>query len=378
MLQYPWHPHKTLYTEENAGANFFRRRAFATLTEAKIYQDLGIQDQITNTLKYQISDVIHTAIQNSVRHVTDLETRSLVDARIPSSANHDNTLRFLIAFLYEKQLGYPEVLKYAPITQITNPSYPYRVSFISRKIYSEIVKWNSRAGKIVEIMEDASDKVGSALAQNPDFIRNAALIAVGDKIGLELTTKANAISFNIGEQSDQGNTISRTLAANTSFFMEKASDFRIAGARANNTDTLTLTSKNGPNEITVTTNRVPVRSVLAKDASKVLITAEVQGSVVSTKPIEVPTTTRELPDITDLEVAEVQSVNIDGLFNGIRTNVTAVSADISKVTVSVNEGQTSMGVTGVAIGTTTITVTGTNEAGTASVSFDVTIIAASE
>ena len=378
MLQYPWHPHKTLYTEENASSSYFRRRTFKTLTEAKIYQELGIQNCITNTLKYQINDVIHLAVRNSVRHVTDPETNSLVTNRIPSSANHDNTLRFLIAFLYEKQLGYSEILKYVPITEIPSSIYRYRVNFIARKMYLEVVKWNSRAGKIVEIMEDASNKVGSALAQNPDFIRNAALIAVGDKIGLELTTKANAISFNIGETSDQGNTISRTLAANTSFFMEKASDFRIAGTPANNTDTLTLTSKNGPNEITVTTNRIPVKSVLAKDASKVLITAEVQGSVVSTKPIEVPTTTRELPDITDLEVAEVQSVNIDGLFNGIRTNVTAVSADISKVTVSVNEGQTSMGVTGVAIGTTTITVTGTNEAGTASVSFDVTIIAASE
>ena len=227
-------------------------------------------------------------------------------------------------------------------------------------------------------MEDAVDKVGGPLAQNADFIRNAALIDLSEKTGLQLTSKANAISFNIGETSDQGNTISRTLAANTSFFMEKANDFRVAGTRANNTDTLVLTSKNGPNEITVTTGSTIVKSVLAKDATKTLINAELMGSVVTTQPIEVPTSTRELPDITDLEVAEVQSVNIDGLFTGIRVNKTAVSSDISKVTVSVNEGQTSMGITGIAIGTTTVTVTGTNEAGAVSVSFDVTIIAASE
>ena len=198
------------------------------------------------------------------------------------------------------------------------------------------------------------------------------------KTGIEITSKANAISFNVGETSDQGNTISRTLAANSSFLMEKASDFRVAGTRANNTDTLKIVSKNGPNEITVTTNRIPVKSVLAKDAEKTLVNTELMGSVVSTQPIEVPVATRSLPDIGDLEVAEVQSVNLIGLFSGIRVNVTASSASDSIATVSVNENTTSMGVTGVAVGTTTISVTGTNEAGAVSVTFDLTIIAAEE
>ena len=85
-----------------------------------------------------------------------------------------------------------------------------------------------------------------------------------------------------------------------------------------------------------------------------------------------------MPDIGDLEVAEVQSVNLIGLFTGLRVNVTASSADENIATVAVNENTTSMGVTGVAIGTTKITVTGTNEAGAVSVDFDLTIIAASD
>ena len=105
-----------------------------------------------------------------------------------------------------------------------------------------VPQWSNRAVKIVDIMKTASTKVGE-LSQNADAIRNAALIDLGEKTGLQMTSLANKISFNIGETSDQGNTVSRTLAANTSFFVEKASDFRIAGTRANNTDTLTLDIK---------------------------------------------------------------------------------------------------------------------------------------
>ena len=368
MLQYPWKPHETLQLLRwpNIGV-IDTGESVLTQEEADELSKKVARFYIDYALIPQINDVIHLAIQNTLSGTVNTETRALATARIPSAVDSNDTLRFLIAFLYEKQIGFDDFHRYFVGGTTPGPG-----------AFDVIRAWNDRAAKIVEIMKDASDKVGSALAQNADFIRTAALIDLGEKTGLQLTSKANAISFNIGETSDQGNTISRTLAANTSFFMEKASDFRIAGTRANNTDTLVLTSKNGPNEITVTTNRVPVKSVLAKDASKTLVDAELMGSVVSTQPIEIPTSTRELPDITDLEVAEVQSVNIQDLFNGIRVNVTAVSSDISKVTVAVNENTTSMGVTGVAIGTSTITVTGTNEAGNVTVDFNVTIIAASD
>ena len=376
MLEYPFEPYKSIHTNEFLKTAGYHRAK--TLTEIYSYIDAICQYTILSESRYLIDDVSHVTVINALKHTTDNETLALARARIPSTVtSNDDTIRFLIAFFHEQKLGYPKLIR--TIKDLISFQESTKEYYLAQtNAPSEfIAHWNNRAVKIVDIMQDASDKVGE-LSQNADAIRNAALIDLGEKTGLELTSKANAISFNIGERSDQGNTVPRTLAANSSFFVEKASDFRVAGTRANNTDTLVLTSKNGPNEITVTTNRVAVKSVLAKDASKTLVNAELMGSVVTTQPIELPTSTRELPDITDLEVAEVQSVNIQDLFNGIRVNVTAVSSDIGKVTVSVNENTTSMGVTGVAIGTSTITVTGTNEAGAVSVSFDVTIIAAEE
>ena len=190
--------------------------------------------------------------------------------------------------MHEKEIGYAKAIENITIIYTPTSDNPYFGSYNYSELSKDIIEWNKRAAKIVDIMEDASDKVGTELANNADFIRSAALIDLGEKTGIKLTSKANKISFNIGETSDQGNTISRTLAANTSFLMEKASDFRVAGTRVNNTDTLDITSKNGPNEITVTTNRVPVKSVLAKDAKKTLVNAELMGSVVSTQPILLP------------------------------------------------------------------------------------------
>ena len=375
MLQYPWEPHKSLNLKGLDFIDIFAWPTYPTREDANNKKGSFLEFLIDQYLITQINDGLHLSIQNALNHTTDQETLSLANGRIPTAARNDSTLRFLIAFMHEKEIEYPKLYEAISIRELRSR---YAIRILGKNLFNLLADCGTRASKIVEIMEDASDKVGSALAQQPDFIRTAALIDLGEKTGIEITSKANAISFNVGETSDQGNTISRTLAANSSFFMEKASDFRVAGTRANNTDTLKIVSKNGPNEITVTTNRVPVKSVLAKDAKKTLVNAELMGSVVSTQPIEVPKATRTLPDIGDLEVAEVQSVNLIGLFNGIRVNVTASSGSDSIATVSVNENTTSMGVTGVAVGTTTITVTGTNEAGAVSVTFDLTIIAAED
>ena len=378
QLQYPWEPHKTLYPARAQAPQYLPTMECNTEEEAKELLKDVFEYFVDQTSTPQINDVIYLGIQNALNHTNNAQTNALATSRIPSGADHNNTLRFLIALMYEKQLAYPKIVNAFKINYYPTYHKPYHPIYDQDEWLNEIASWHTRANKIVEIMEDASDKVGTELANNADFIRSAALIDLGEKTGIELTSKANKISFNIGETSDQGNTISRTLAANSSFLMEKASDFRVAGTRVNNTDTLDIVSKNGPNEITVTTNNVPVKSALAKDAKKTLVNAELMGSVVSTQPILLPVATRELPDIGDLEVAEVQSVNLIGLFTGLRVNVTASSADENIATVAVNENTTSMGVTGVAIGTTKITVTGTNEAGAVSADFDLTIIAASD
>ena len=71
-------------------------------------------------------------------------------------------------------------------------------------------------------------------------------------------------------------------------------------------------------------------------------------------------------------------MSLEDLFDGIRFNIAISSEDTGKVTVALSSNQHSMRVVGVAVGTVNITVTATNEAGSATVNFNVTVSAASE
>ena len=89
-------------------------------------------------------------------------------------------------------------------------------------------------------------------------------------------------------------------------------------------------------------------------------------------PILAPTALKELPDLT-LAVGVTESVDLVGLFSGLNLSISAVSSNTDKATVQVNSSRTSMGVVGVAAGSATITVSGSNQAGTTDVSFVVTV-----
>lgn len=381
MLQYPWKPHETMnYRDIWHDRILTTWGSTSTLEEGKKLRNVLVQYVIDYYLPPQINDVIHQTIQNA--DLTDPLTQSLATSRIPASANNENTKRFLIAFMYEKEIGYNDiVLSTSSLTHHPGRNFEYIAAITNMyKLYTFVINCTKRADKIVEIMQDAATKVGDTLARTPDRIREAALIDLGEKTGLEVTSKANAIGFSFGERDNTNNIVTYRLEPNKSFLMERVQGLRVVGRRANNTDTVILTAKNGPSEITVTpisTGSVG-KSVLAKDASRTLTNLELTSNVVSTQPIITPTATKELPDITDLEVGESQSVNLTGLFTGIRVNITITSSDETKATINHVANTTTMSVSAVAAGTATITVTGTNEAGNVSVDFDVTVIAAEE
>ena len=379
MLNYPWKPHKTISSSYiyHGSQIFVRSGSYLTLEEAEEVRETVIQYFIDVLLTSQINDLIHLAVQNTP--ITDNETRALFNSRIPGGLTSTNTLRFLIAFMYEKEIGYREIIAGMPITK-GERYYYVNAGTIDNPILKHVEKWSNRADKIVEIMEDAASKVGDTLAQTPDRIREAALIDLGEKTGLEVTSEANAIGFSFGERDDTNNIVTYRLEPNKSFLMERVQGLRVVGRRANNTDTVTLTAKNGPSEITVTPISTGAigKSVLAKDASRTLTNLELTSNVVSTQPIIAPTATKELPDIADLEVGAAQSVNLSGLFTGIRVNITVASSDETKVTLNHMTNSTTLGVNAIAVGTSTITVTGTNEAGNIAVEFDVTVVAAEE
>ena len=114
MLQYPWEPHNTLRSD-----TFIYRQLFGNGVPNLDNIDEQIKSalayMIDYNLEYQINDTIHLSIQNALRHISTLsrETRALARDRIPSSAQqNDQTLQFLIAFMYEKEIAFDDFVEF--------------------------------------------------------------------------------------------------------------------------------------------------------------------------------------------------------------------------------------------------------------------------
>ena len=374
MIEYPWKPYNTLRANLEAHDKVF---GDGIENEEDVDREirLACEYAIDQYLFHQVNDVIHLSVQNSLQHTVNRETLALARDRIPSSAQNDNTLQFLIAFLYEKDLGFEDYIK-----GIKDSIFIYRNKYRARGGYLPTINFIDKCSKsaieIVNVLSIARSKIGN-FAEDSDFVRNWALINLGKKTGLEVT--ANNNPFMVGLIQNNWRQYSR-LISNNSIKLERLNGLKEAPvhARATGRDDVTIIAKNGPSEVKIKTSNTVwgPAFVLAKDASRVVTKAEMQYDIVSV-PILLPIVKRELADITDLNVAVTESVNLTDLFDGIRFNITAVSADTDKVTVSVNSRQSSMGVTGVAVGTSKVTVTATNEAGAISVDFDVNVSAAS-
>ena len=374
MLQYPWKPYNTLSNNKDAFDKIFTTPS--SLDDLDLLIPLACEYIIDSHLHHQINDVIHLSVQNALKHTINKETLALARDRIPVSSQDDKTLQFLIAFLYEKDVGFESYVKELK-DSIVLYGNAYRVTYDSVRDARFIDKCSKNATEIVNILSTARSKIGN-FAEDSDFVRNWALINLGKKTGLKVT--ANNNPFMVGLVQNNWRQFSR-LIANQSIKLERLNGLKEASVttRATGRDDVTIVAKNGPSEVKIKTSNTVwgPAFVLAKDASRVVTKAEMQYDIVSV-PILLPIVKRELPDITDLNVAVTESVNLTDLFDGIRFNITAVSADTDKVTVSVNSRQSSMGVTGVAVGTSKVTVTATNEAGAISVDFDVTVSAASD
>lgn len=370
MLKYPWKPYKhTLRDSQNiqqiqAGTD--------TIEEFKKLTYTYCINQIEIRLRQIVPDIMHLTIQNSLKHTFYQETLALARDRIPASADNDQTTQFLIAFLYEKELGFPKFLEDTNSRIfLDRQSQKYKLPQLSEAT-KHMILWSDRAEKIVDILTTARSKIAT-FAEDSDFIRDWALIDLGEKTGLEVT--ANNNNFMVGLIQNGWRHYSQ-LVADQSIKLEKLSGLQVPldQKRRAGRDDITITAKNGPSEVrfkTSITSSWAEPFVLATDTSRVLTKAEIQFDIESS-PINIPIVKRQLADVS-LNVGVVESVSLTDLFDGIRFNITAVSADTSKVTVAVNQRQSSMGVTGKAVGTSKVTVTATNEAGSISVDLNVTV-----
>ena len=375
MLQYPWEPHFTTYNDRIISNAL--HRGIDNLDNIDELVEAYCKSYVDLVLEAQINDIMHISIQNALKNTTNQETLSLSRDRIPSSVQNDDTLRFLIALLYEKQLGFPEYIQYVRNKVGLDPRRGKYKLLSSGSVSPFMKKWVDRATKIVEIMKTGRSKVG-ALVEDSDFIRDWALIDLGEKTGLEVTSNGN--QFNIGVV--QNNVIQYfSLLAGQSVMMERLKGLKVVALRnrVTNPDDMTIVAKNGPSEVRIKTDASTWGApfVLAKDASRIVTKAEMAHDIEST-PILVPKIVRQIPDVTDLNIGVTESVSLEDLFDGIRFNIAISSEDTGKASVGLSSNQHSMRVVGVAVGTTNITVTATNEAGSATVNFNVTVSAASE
>ena len=369
---YAWKPHKTILQDGDSFEILFIQGA-DTVEDLKESISDYINHSVDNRMTYQINDVMYLGIYSGLRHTTNRDTWGLANDRIPQSNTLDQTVSFLIAFNHERELATPILQEYIESQIIQNAeTSKYMISRII-SLGEDINNWTNRADKIVELMDTARSKVGH-LAADAEFMRNWALVELGET-GLELTTADNPLQIgwirhNTLRKEKMLSRCSTKLIQLRGLWQPPASrEYRYY----NNTDTATVTAKNGPSQIRVKTSPTAwsAWTVLAKDASRTFTKNEMRWDIES-EPILIPTV-EAVPANLSLNIGVTESVNLTSVFDGLNVVISATTSDSTKATVQVNRTQTSMGVIGVAAGTSTITVTGTNEAGAKSTTFVVTV-----
>ena len=372
MLNYAWIPHKTSRLTVNSSQKLYD--GVNTLEEAqelvadKVY---AILDAYSSPL---INDVAYLSIYSGLRHTTDPDVLGLAADRIPQANTQDKTLSFLIALYHEKHININDIIekeKARIIFDLNIRKYRLEGANLAR---SALILWTKRADKIAELMDTASEKVG-ILSTKAEFIRNWALVDLVEEIGIEASAANNNINISFTDETQSNLKTTSQLVANKTMKVIKLEDTKLppAGHRNNETDTLTITSKNGANfyNIKDSAGNWSLDAQLAKDASKTFTFAEATYGI-RTRPIAVPGVYQEISD-QSLNVGVIQSVSLDVTFSGVLLTVTAESNNEGICTVVVAEHGSGLAITGVAAGTTTIDVTATNPSGSVTETFTVTV-----
>ena len=333
----------------------------------------------TKVSDYWTIKLAKIALLNERPHA-NAATNALFLATIPAGESAEPELRYFAAFQRELALSYDGLLNEAFATiRPDRGMFTYQQGTTYNLIFWWVSDTHIRCDAIVDLMARLEGISSLAsLAANPNFVRDSVRVTkiASERLrssvlkpltGVEITSSTNPLSLQVGATTQY-----LTYPAETALAMREFNRLGNIGTRyqVNQTSGATVVSKNGPNLVTVGATT----TVLAKDASRVLTFAEL-GEGVKSVPIDLPVAARTLPDVT-MTQGVVQSVNIDGLFTGLRVTTAVSSSDTEKVTVAKSRSGSTFGVTAVAVGAATVSVTGTNEAGAVSVTFDVTVTAA--
>ena len=382
-LKFPWIAYDTVYTLPSLVTEIGTNGKNTRKEVEDLLEDY-CEQQIERNLGHQLSDLMLLSIKNSSYHITNTNTLGLVRNRIPSNVDYDKHQRFMSLFLYEMSLRFNQLVedhkKYI-IFDSTKQKYILDTgSFILLDIFQQ--KTSNIAIKTTKTMSWLEDNIPALAGPNyVDFVRDSALVELGEKIGVKIHTSNDPVQINVHVN---GIPTYHTMPANETLYVATLNGLSNGDNSDSNARPATLTGVNGSSLVHTYTVTGPATNLqvtpnpdhlLNKDVTYQLTTTLQLFGVRST-PIQVPETTTELPDIS-VANGVTESVNIATLFRGTRLAITATSSDTTKATVQLNQSRSSLGVVARGVGTSTITVTATNESGSANATFVVTITAAS-
>lgn len=152
-------------------------------------------------------------------------------------------------------------------------------------IDAERSRWAARAKAIVALMETARSKVGH-FAADAEFMRNWALVDIGEETGVEVTTGSNPVQLGFYRAAAHSVQRNRMASQSTTKLIALRGIWQPAASREYRyvgTDTVTVTSRNGPNRIRVKTGQDTwgTWQTLAKDASRTFTKAEMRYDIES-------------------------------------------------------------------------------------------------
>lgn len=366
---YAWEPHTSNFLQNPETDKLYR--GVDTIEEARSLVKSYTYFHIDNRLEHQINDVMYLAIYSGLRHTTNADTQGLASNRIPSNSTSDKTIRFLISYIHEKHIGISGLIEQLK-TEIFQDTRTRKYKLYGgNTVNNYLYRWTARADKIVELMDTARSKVSNFAAQ-PDFIRDWALVDLGEVVGFELTTTGNTV--NLTSRINRVD-LTNNISANTTIKQESIIEVKLPAVseRTNQTDGITVTSKNGACRYNLKNSGGSFGSDvrILKDASRTFTVAELALGV-KIRPYSYPTVYQTIDD-QELNVGVVQTVSLDRKFSGPNIDIAITISNTNIVTGVLTEHNSDIAITGVTAGTAIITVTATNPSGSVSTTFNVTV-----
>ena len=363
-IAYPWNPHKVY--DRSPNSPFYPTREAAEADKENYI--IGLFD---NWMDSQVDDVIHMSIQNALRDTTNANTLALARARIPANVDSEDTNRFLIAFQYEKYIGIKHIVNNVATVVPNTASNPthYRIS----KGFNEIETirlWGQRTNQIVEVMKRIEADVPT-LAQFEDFIRDMAMIEIGEKIGVQINTTTTPVILSI--QNPQGIPTFHTMPPGKKLSVCRLNGiWNRGGATEDNTGNVGITGKNGASFVTTYSgadynSRTKNADILLNKGQTSSLTFADMKHEITSRIIAWPTIKNRI-DSQVFRRNTNNSVSLVDVFGGDRLTITETST--GTVSATINEAQTSVSINPGDRGGR-LTLTATNDSGSVNFIFSV-------